>query len=271
MKFLSRLGFVVFILLYYTGMLFPVKVQGNILGQDVEYAQGVLADRISELEGISAIGYFPLWRIEFKKDGIDIGMSTIQSGKFQYDNIVKTNVGWVIGAQRNDTKLYINIENKLSVCSMSKQWYPYKSILTVKISGKPDKVYNGTAIRKNQTPLAPHPVSTNLQLHETQRKDAYHFMDKVKFCLMNNDFNTLCEYVSFPVRVNSSSANIIIKDANSFKQKANELFNPKNKQMVLNCKYDEFFNKGDLIGISGGTLLLKAENGKISIVTINKN
>lgn len=228
---------------------------------------------VNEIVGLSAIGYIPLWRVALTKDGIDVGMSTMQTGKFQYQSIVSSETGWVIEAQNQGVKLNLIITKAPAVCTMSKQWYPYASKLTVKKPGKAERVYYGTAIRNNQKPLPPHPTNSKEVLVSggLKNKDVYSFIDMLKFCVMDNDFKTLSTKLVYPIRYNSNSANSVLNSEKKFCQQSKDLFSQEIKQAILSCKYDEIYKSGNSIGVAGGVIMLEVKSGKLTIATINKN
>ena len=204
-----------FLTIIIAGLLSPVMTNGN--NPHTLNLQNVNINFIQQIEDISAIGYLPLWRVALTNKGVDIGMSSLNLGLFEYKSIDSTSDGWYIIAQNQGISISLSLKCQPTECTMSKQWYPYSATLTVKEPGKAKKKYNGTAIRKSQKPLPPHPDNPASQyVEDINNETIYKYIDKLKFCLMSKNFKLLSTQLCYPIRFNSTASSYLINDSEMF-------------------------------------------------------
>lgn len=236
-------------------------------------ANGVQTDVISQVVGMSAIGYFPLWRVGLSHQGIELGMPQLETGLLPYSEIKITADSWWIRSYCRDIQLSLTIFKKPGRCSMSKQWYPYQAKLEIKMAGQALQTYNGTAMERGQKPLPPHPEkTTSLDWTDAKKEVIYHFLDRLKFALMKRDLQEMTSLLHFPLRVNSSNdAAFMISSVRDWRKRANEVIDQYLISKIINSQYDALYESDQIVGLKGGVLLLKIKNGKPKITTINKN
>ena len=254
------------------GHIFPMRIYAHKTVYNTQPAENVSIKDVSEIEGISAIGYLPIWRVALTDKGLDVGMSSLNQGIFNYENIEHIPNGWRIESQKQNISISLVIKHQPTICTMSKQWYPFAATLTVTKPGQPQKTYKGTAIKDNQKPLAPHPAKTALKLFDnTNNETVYQYIDMIKFCLMSKNYQLLSKKLCYPIRFNSSESSYIITDSQMFISKADQIFSEEISKAINTCKYNELYKDGDNIGIAKGIITLGLNNGNLTITTLNIN
>ncbi|TAJ10105.1 hypothetical protein DMA11_19455 [Marinilabiliaceae bacterium JC017] len=233
-----------------------------------------LKKKISELNGISAIGYIPFWRIGLSADGLDLGMPQISVNKFAYQEIQTTPNGWLIKSTSEDVTLSLEIIKEHGICPLSRQVYPYQAVLTLKVAGQAEKTYKGMANRKNQSPLPPHPADAKQSYTQVpvKKERLYKFLDLVKFTLMNQENRECVSFFHYPLRVNAPAApSVIVDNKTTLLERFTAIFDAVTVKKILNAKYSQVYEREGTLGFAGGMLILTMHNGRLFISAINKD
>jgi uncharacterized membrane protein len=231
------------------------------------------AAELAELKGLSAIGYLPLWRVEVKADGLEVGMSQLQANHFKYRSITNTAKGWCIKAAHNNIVLSLIIDKEITCCSMSRQVYPLKAQLLIEVQGQPKMVINGTALANHQKPLSPHPSDENSVFEKSNvtRKQIYDQLDHIRFSMIDGDYAQLEEHLNFPLRLNSSSdGSSQITDGKQFQSRVLKSISSRFINNLVAASYKDLYVQDDVIGFANGMLELKWMDNELKIITINK-
>ncbi len=231
-----------------------------------------ISQLIKTVEGMSAIGYSPLWRVGLSADGIDLGMPQLSSEKLPYSAIVIDADGWRIYSKRAGWSITLIITREPGQCSISKQWYPYRAKLELRQDGHPLQSFNGIAMGKGQKPLPPHP-STSAQDQDRlgiEPTVIYHFMDVFKFGLMQSDYHQTANLFHYPLQLTSSAGHVYtISSKQEWIENAHKLLDTQLLTCIIDCKYHHLSIKDGLIGVGEGLLLLKLIGGKPKVTVIN--
>jgi len=257
-------------------VMFPFKSKGDTLLLDVEMVRDdtkVGQEKIAFVAGISAIGYFPIWRVGLTSDGIELGMPQLPTGLLPYHSIQYLPSGFKVVSKYKNVLFTLTVLEQPALCALSKQWYPYGAKFEVLEGDQMPHKYNGIAMSKGQKPLPPHPDkgAQPIGVNGIRKLDVYKMLDQVKFHLMNEDFLAIQDYLNFPVIINGVDHDeVCLKDIHALSRLLLSSNGQVYVQKIIKCRYDDLIEDNGVIRLADSLIELKHSNGQMLISSFNR-